>query len=90
MIFGRLLGRIFVTGKVIRKIKRTTIASKEITEQKNPFIGKKVIFVAGENDKMNADGKRGYLIAVLDIDYHPVFYEKHVKRAIDVVLSLGE
>lgn len=40
-----------------------------------------------ENDKENADGVRGHLIATGDADYSPGFYEKYVKRGIDIIIS---
>lgn len=56
-------------------------------EQKNLMEGKKVRFVMNENDKENADGVRGHLIATGDADYSPGFYEKYVKRGIDIIIS---
>ena len=37
---------------------------KEEKDQKNPFAGKKVVFVEDESDEENADGVRGHLEAV--------------------------
>ena len=51
--------------------------------------GKKVIFVEDEDDKENADGIRGHLEAVGDINYIPTIYEKYVKRMFDIILSFG-
>lgn len=53
----------------------------------NPMEGKRVVFVEDSNDKENADGARGHLEAVGDSQYKAGFYEKGVKRALDVVLS---
>lgn len=55
---------------------------------KNPMEGRKVIFVQDDNDEENADGIRGHLEAVGVSDYKPGFYEKCVKRILDIVLSL--
>ena len=55
----------------------------------NPFEGKKVIFVRDKKDEMNADGERGHLEAVGDIVIKSGFYDRVVKRAMDIVLSLG-
>ena len=57
--------------------------------QQNPFENKKVIFIENEADEENADGLRGHLEAVGDSDYQPGFYEKYIKRGLDIVLSLG-
>ena len=58
-------------------------------EQKNPFVGKRVVFVENENDEENADGVKGHLEAAGDSNYIPGIYDRYVKRAIDVVLSFG-
>lgn len=57
-------------------------------DQKNPFEGKKVIFVQDDNYKENADGERGYLEAVGNSGYRMGFYGRFVKRFLDIVLSL--
>lgn len=49
--------------------------------------GKQVIFVEDEQDEENADGVRGHLEAIGEASYHPGFYEKYMKRPIDIVLS---
>ncbi len=58
-------------------------------EEKNPMEGKKVIFVEDPSEPVNADGVRGHLKAVGTTDYAPSFYEKRIKRCLDVVLSFG-
>lgn len=55
----------------------------------NPFEGKKVVFVYDENDVENADGAKGHLEIVGDSDYKSSFYDRYVKRMIDIILSLG-
>lgn len=73
---------------VSKRKKRETVYDNE-PEQKNPLEGKKVIFVEDENDKENADGIRGHLEAIGDCDHRPSFYERYIKRGIDIVLSFG-
>lgn len=73
---------------VSKRKKRDTVYDNE-PEQKNPLEGKKVIFVEDENDKENADGIRGHLEAIGDCDHRPSFYERYIKRGIDIVLSFG-
>ena len=46
-------------------------------EQRNPFEGKRVAFIADENDKENADGARGHLVAVGDATPDNGLYEKY-------------
>ena len=58
-------------------------------EEWNPMEGKKVIFVEDKNDPVNADGKNGHLEAIGISEHTPTFYEKYVKRGLDIVLSSG-
>lgn len=53
----------------------------------NPMEGKKVVFVEDSNDKENAYGDRGHLEAVGISQHEASFYEKYVKRVLDVILS---
>ncbi len=88
-ITGAAVGAAFVGMEVLaHKKKRNSVYDNE-PEQKNPLEGKKVVFVEDENDPENADGVRGHLEAVGDSDYHPGFYDKYGKRAMDILLSFG-
>ena len=71
-----------------KKKKGETIFENE-PDQVNPLEGKKVVFVENEEDPENADGVRGHLEAAGESDYQPGFYEKYIKRGIDVILSFG-
>lgn len=53
----------------------------------NPMEGKKVVFVESCDDIENADGICGHLEAIGDSQYKAKFYEKGVKRLIDLILS---
>lgn len=66
--------------------KGNSIYDNEVAS-KNPFEGKKVIFIEDENEKENADGIKGHLKAVGDSKYEPTLYGKYVKRGIDIVFS---
>ncbi len=57
------------------------------SEYRNPFEGKKVIFVENPFEAENADGVRGHLEAIGDSDYIPSFYTKVIKRGGDTILS---
>ena len=74
---------------ILARKKKPSSIYEDDKAQKNPFEGKKVILIEDENDKENADGVKGHLEAVGDTEYHPGFYEKKIKRVIDVVLSFG-
>ena len=84
-----ITGTIFGGMSILAKKKKPSSIYENDKGQKNPFEGKKVILVEDENDKENADGVKGHLEAVGNSDYNPGFYEKKIKRAIDVVLSFG-
>lgn len=84
-----ILGVIFVTTEIVAKLKKASSIYENELEQKNPLEGKKVIFVEDEDDKENADGIRGHLEAVGDINHIPNIYEKYVKRMFDIILSFG-
>ena len=56
-------------------------------DEKNPFEGQKVIFVADDNDDENADGIKGHLESIGIVDFKPTFYDKYVKRGFDIVVS---
>ena len=55
--------------------------------ERNPVEGQKVIFVESAGDKPNADGARGHLQSVGTVTLAPSFYERFVKRALDILLS---
>ena len=57
--------------------------------EKNPLEGKMVRFVENDQEMENADGVKGHLEALGTANHTPSFYEKYVKRGLDVVLSLG-
>ena len=68
--------------------KKSSVYGNE-PEQKNPLEGKKVVFVESENEPENADGVRGHLEAVGESSHQAGFYEKYIKRGLDVLLSFG-
>ena len=83
------MGIAFAGLNVVAKKKNSDSVYENEPGEKNPFEGKKVIFIADENDKENADGVKGHLEETGVSDYHPSFYEKYIKRGIDVALSFG-
>lgn len=72
---------------VLAIIKKPSSVYKNVPSEKNPVEGKKVRFVENENEKENADGMRGHLEAVGEADGERSFYDRFIKRVIDVVLS---
>lgn len=88
-IAAACVGATFVALSIVAKKKKLDSTYGNEPDQKNPFEGKRVIFVENENDKVNADGVRGHLETCGIADYKPGFYEKYVKRGIDIILSFG-
>ena len=88
-IVGGITVGSFAGLKLIAKLRKNDSVYKNEMNQENPLEGKKVIFVPDDNDAENADGVHGHLVAVGESEYCPGFYEKKIKRAIDVVLSFG-
>ena len=69
-------------------IKKSNSIYKNTPSEQNPLEGKRVMFVENECDPQNADGKRGHLEEVSpSIGRRAGFYEKYVKRGLDIVLS---
>ena len=83
-----LLGLLAVLGLIAVILKPSSVYSNK-PEQKNPFEGKKVIFVEDENDKENADGVRGHLEAAGDSQPRRGLYISFWKRVLDIILSFG-
>lgn len=83
------LGTAFIGLNIVAKKKKADSIYENEPEEKNKLEGKRVIFVEDESYKENADGVRGYLKEIGESNYKPSFYDKYVKRSIDVVLSFG-
>lgn len=71
-----------------KKKKSGSIYKNDESEQ-NPMEGKKVRFVEDEKEPANADGVCGHLEAIGESNINESFYEKYVKRGLDVALSFG-
>lgn len=83
------MGIVFVGLSIIAREKKSESIYDNEPKQKNPLEGKKVVFVEDESDQENADGVKGHLKDIGVSEYQPSFYEKYVKRGIDMVLSFG-
>ncbi len=88
-IAAATLGTIFVATGVVAILKKGSSVYEDEPEQKNPLEGKKVVFIKDESENENADGVRGHLEAIGSSVYMAGFYEKYIKRGIDIVLSFG-
>jgi len=80
---------LFLALYVVAMIKRPGSRYKNDPSQQNPMEGKRVKFVENDAEPENADGMRGHLEAIGVTEHHPSFYEKVVKRILDLILSFG-
>ena len=78
---------LFVLMYVVAIIKRPGSRYKGVPAEQNPMQGKYVKFVSDESEPENADGVRGHLEAVGASSHVPGFYERVVKRELDLILS---
>lgn len=88
-ITAAIAGTTFVALSIAAKKNKPSSTYENEPEQKNPLEGKRVVFIEDENDKVNADGVKGHLEACGEVDYKPGFYEKYIKRGMDIVMSFG-
>ena len=79
-------GGIFLLLGLIALIKKPSSVYKNKPEERNPMEGKLVEFVYDDNDKENADGVKGHLVAVGNSSKKKSAY-KFFKRLMDIVLS---
>ena len=56
-------------------------------EERNPLEGKKVKFVEDDEEPENAGGVHGHLEAIGDSLYNESFYERYIKRLLDIIIS---
>lgn len=84
-----VLSGLFLLMYAVSMIKRSGSRYKNEPEEQNPMEGKIVRFVEDESEKENADGMRGHLEAIGVTDHNPSFYERAVKRILDLILSFG-
>ncbi len=87
IIFGSIFG-IFLLLGLIAFIKKPSSIYKNKSEERNPMEGKMVEFVYDDNDKENADGVKGHLVAVCNAKPKRKAYF-FFKRLLDIVLSFG-
>lgn len=85
-IIYALLG-LFLLLYSIALLKKGNSVYKNNPSERNPMEGKIVSFVEDFNDKENADGVRGHLVAIGDAKPKKSFYISFLKRTIDLVIS---
>lgn len=77
----------FILLRAFAKIKKADSIYKNAPNERNPFEGKKVIFIENGDYEANADGQKGYLEEQGVSNYRAGFYEKYIKRILDIILS---
>lgn len=88
-VSAAVLGTVFAVTSIVGKKKKGDSTYENEPDQKNSLEGKKVIFVENHDEPENADGVRGHLEAVGESQHIPSFYEKYIKRGVDIILSFG-
>ena len=81
------LGVFFIFLAIIALLTKPSTIYNNNPSEKNPLEGKMVSLIEDENDEENADGIKGHLIETGVIEYKYSFYEKYIKRLIDILLS---
>lgn len=79
----------FAVLSIIAKCKYPDSIFDNDTEKKNPFEGKLVVFVEDDNDLENADGVKGHLETVGESKVSSNYYQRYVKRVLDIALSFA-
>ena len=87
MIILCVLLSVFAIMALMAIIKKPTSIYANKPEEKNPMEGKRVKFVENKDEKENADGVRGHLEAVCVTEHRAGFYERIIKRCVDIMLS---
>ncbi len=77
----------FMVLRIIAKKKKSQSVYDDMPNEKNPLEGKRVVFIENEKDKENADGVKGHLEYIGESSYYLKFYDRYVKRGLDMVLS---
>lgn len=92
-IWKTIGGSIAVTAicmTILAMYKKPESVYQDKPSEKNPFEGRRVRFVRDDSDPANADGERGHLDEVSEeqiLSHIPTFYERTLKRPLDLVLS---
>lgn len=84
-----VIGTAFAVSEALALAKKPDSIYDDEPAQKNPLEGKRVVFIQDDRDAENADGERGHLEAVGESVIRDSFYQKYIKRGIDIVLSFG-
>ena len=87
LIILLVIAAIALVMTIIALIMKPASVYKNNPQERNPMENKKVVFVENNSEKENADGVRGYLMAIGDSEHKAGAYEKVFKRVFDVILS---
>ena len=87
MVVVYVLFTVIVVLSVLAIVSKPRSVYKNEPLERNPMEGKIVQFVENETEPENADGVRGHLEAIGVSKRTPSFYERIIKRLIDVILS---
>lgn len=74
---------------IIAAVNKPESVYRSALQEQNPMEGKRVKFVEDPDEPENADGKHGHLEAIGASTHSPAFYERVVKRCLDILLSFA-
>ena len=81
-----ILGLFVILG-LIGIVKKSGSIFRDKPDQQNPMEGKSVIFVENPEEPLNADGVHGHLVATGETTIRGGFYNRILKRVVDILLS---
>ena len=88
MVVGCIvIATLFISMSAIALIKKRDSVYDNKPNEKNPMENKRVAFAECSEDEENADGIRGHLEVIGISDFRRSFYDRVIKRGMDIVLS---
>lgn len=87
LIVVLIIAGIFILLEIVALIKRPSSRYKDKPSEQNPMEGRTVRFVENTSEPENADGVRGHLEATGIASHRAGFYERLIKRLLDIILS---
>ena len=78
---------LFFLLEIVALMKRPSSRYKDKPSEQNPMEGRTVRFVENTSEPENADGVRGHLEATGIASHRAGFYERVIKRLLDIILS---
>jgi lipopolysaccharide/colanic/teichoic acid biosynthesis glycosyltransferase len=87
LIVVLIIAGLFILLEIVALIRRPSSRYKDKHSEQNPMEGRTVRFVENTSEPENADGVRGHLEATGTAHHKASFYERVIKRLLDIILS---